>query len=106
MSDVMLHRDSGVGMAAASVHDDSHPGTLGVPEASRVPSVLAVTSEIPWPLNSGGHLRTFHLLRSISRQFRVRLVVPILSDQGDHIEALRSNGIAVHPVMVAPRAAW
>ena len=38
------------------------------------PSVLAVTSEVPWPLNSGGHLRTFHLLRTLARRFDVRLV--------------------------------
>ena len=38
----------------------THPevDTFGEP----VPSVLAVTSELPWPLNTGGHLRTFHLL--------------------------------------------
>ena len=40
------------------------------------PSVLAVTSEVPWPLNSGGHLRTFHLLRTLTDRFDVRLVVP------------------------------
>ena len=27
-------------------------------------SILAVTSELPWPLNTGGHLRTFHILRA------------------------------------------
>ena len=42
----------------------------------RRPSVLAVTSEVPWPLNSGGHLRTFHLLRTLAQRFDVRLVVP------------------------------
>jgi len=37
-------------------------------------TLLAVTSEPPWPLNSGGHLRTYHLLRNLARVFRVTLV--------------------------------
>jgi polysaccharide biosynthesis protein PslH len=39
-------------------------------------SILAVTSEVPWPLDSGGHLRTFHLLRALASRMNVRLVVP------------------------------
>jgi glycosyltransferase involved in cell wall biosynthesis len=39
-------------------------------------SVLAVTSEPPWPLDSGGHLRTFHLLKTLASRFDVRLVTP------------------------------
>ena len=40
------------------------------------PSILAVTSELPWPLDCGGHLRTYHVLRSLAGRFDVRLVVP------------------------------
>ena len=40
-------------------------------------SILAVTSEPPWPLDSGGHLRSFHLLRTLASRFDVRLVAPV-----------------------------
>lgn len=40
------------------------------------PSLLAVTSEAPWPLDSGGHLRSYHLLRRLAGGFAVRLVAP------------------------------
>lgn len=69
-------------------------------------SVLAVTSEIPWPLNTGGHLRTFHLLRAVSRRFRLRLVVPVTPGQEETVEALREQGIDVRPVLVSDRTRW
>lgn len=75
-----------------------HPG--------RRPSVLAITSEIPWPLNTGGHLRTFHLLRALAEEFQVRLVAPAVKDQSQAIEALRASGIATVTAPVGPRAAW
>lgn len=40
------------------------------------PALLAVTSETPLPLNTGGHLRTYHLLRMLGTRFDVRLVAP------------------------------
>jgi glycosyltransferase involved in cell wall biosynthesis len=73
---------------------------------ARGPSVLAVTSELPWPLNTGGHLRTFHLLRALSREFRVRLVSAALAGEQLSIESLRGRGIAVCPAGVAPRVPW
>lgn len=39
-----------------------------------VSTILAVTSQLPWPLDSGGHIRSFHLLRALARRFDVRLV--------------------------------
>ena len=75
-----------------------HPG--------RRPFVLAITSEIPWPLNTGGHLRTFHLLRALAEEFRVRLVAPAGKDQSQAIEALRASGIATVTAPAGPRAAW
>ena len=52
------------------------------------PSLLAVTSEVPWPLSSGGHLRTYHLLLSLARRFDVRLVVPAALDEDKGLVAL------------------
>jgi len=66
-------------------------------------SILAVTSELPWPLNTGGHLRTFHVLRALSRHYRVRLVVPATSDPRTQVDALRDHGLDVIPVPVGAR---
>lgn len=73
---------------------------------SRPLSVLAVTSELPWPLNSGGHLRTFHLLRALARQHCVRLVCAVTAGQEEALAVLQENGIAVCPARVEPREAW
>ena len=69
-------------------------------------TILAVTSQVPWPLDSGGHLRTFHLLRSLAGLWPVRLVVPAPPGQGRALDALRAAGIDVRPVPVGPRRGW
>ena len=70
------------------------------------PSILAVTSQLPWPLNSGGHLRSFHLLRAMARRFQVRLVVPVVDGDESSIEPLLQQGITVCPVPVGARIQW
>jgi len=68
------------------------------------PSILAVTSELPWPLTAGGRLRTYHLLRQLAAEFRVRLVAGVPPDQRDHVDALAASGILVRPAFLPPRA--
>jgi glycosyltransferase involved in cell wall biosynthesis len=66
--------------------------------------VLAVTSEPPWPLDSGGRLRTFHLLRALSAQADVRLLCPVQPDQTSAVTALDgAGGFQLRPVFVGPR---
>jgi glycosyltransferase involved in cell wall biosynthesis len=67
------------------------------------PSLLAVTSELPWPLASGGHLRTYHLLASLSRRFDVRLVVPSTPDEAEARAALARGGIFARAVTIGSR---
>jgi glycosyltransferase involved in cell wall biosynthesis len=67
------------------------------------PSVLAVTSEVPWPLDSGGHLRSFHLLRTLTDRFDVRLVVPATGRDQAGRAALEAAGVSVHLVPVESR---
>jgi len=67
------------------------------------PLILAVTSEPPWPLDTGGRLRTFHLLRALGRGFRVRLVTPVTKGGEPLVEALGKQGIEVVPAPTAPR---
>src|SRR5690242_17965606 len=74
--------------------------------AGQVPSVLAVTSELPWPLNTGGHLRTFHLLQALARRLRVRLVTPVQAGEEEALEVLSVCGFAVTPASVGPRVGW
>lgn len=71
--------------------------------AGRSLSILAVSSEIPWPLDSGGHLRTFHLLRALGSRHRVRLVVPSTISDGAGVAALETHGVQVVSAPVAPR---
>jgi glycosyltransferase involved in cell wall biosynthesis len=66
-------------------------------------SLLAVTSEIPWPLDSGGHLRSYHLLRSLTSSFDVRLVVPSTTFNPSAAAALADAGIRVRIVQVPRR---
>jgi glycosyltransferase involved in cell wall biosynthesis len=71
-----------------------------VPDSPRAPSLLAITSQVPWPLTSGGHLRSFHLLRSLARRFRIRLVTTITPGQETAVAALRQQQIEVRPVVL------
>jgi glycosyltransferase involved in cell wall biosynthesis len=67
------------------------------------PSLLAVTSELPWPLDTGGHLRSFHLLHALAQDCRVRLVTAIGVEQMEHAETLEGFGIVVRAALVRPR---
>ena len=70
---------------------------------ARRTSVLAVTSELPWPLNTGGHIRSFHLLRSLAAQLDLRLVTGVDSLDDPGIARLEDEGIRVWPVESGPR---
>ncbi|HKB12343.1 MAG TPA: hypothetical protein VKD69_16890, partial [Vicinamibacterales bacterium] len=73
--------------------------------AGRTP-VLAVTSEPPWPLDSGGHLRTFHLLRALASRFDVRLVTPARgTDAESAASALAGEAVRPRIVRAARRSA-
>lgn len=67
------------------------------------PDVLVITSELPWPLNTGGHIRSFHILKALSANFNVRVVagVEVADDPG--LPALGRNGIRVVPAFQKKR---
>lgn len=67
--------------------------------------ILAVTSELPWPLDSGGHLRTFHLLTGLAASCDVHVVAGLRQDDEKGLAALRSAGLGVTPVRLEPRSA-
>lgn len=74
--------------------------------AQASPHILALTSELPWPLNTGGHLRTFHLLRALATRFPVRLVAGVRPGQADEALAVfRPLGISLRAVPL-PERSW
>jgi glycosyltransferase involved in cell wall biosynthesis len=66
-------------------------------------SVLSITSEIPWPLDTGGRIRTYHLQNALAQAFDLTVVVPVAPDQTKRIEGLSSSHIKFVPVPVKPR---
>src|SRR5262245_9142460 len=83
---------------------ESSAGAL--PSRSDRRSILAITSQIPWPLNCGGHLRSFHLLRAMAARFDVRLATTVTATQADGVAALEQQGIRLCPAWVGNRARW
>lgn len=82
------------------------PSPLSDVPIERPLSILALTSELPWPLNTGGHLRSYHLLRALARRFRVRLITGVLPGQELAVAAVRDSGIDVRPATIGPRFVW
>ena len=68
-------------------------------------SVLAVTSQPPWPLDRGGHLRSFHLIRALAGSCYVRLVAPTASFDAEACAALTQVLVDFRPVAVPERSA-
>lgn len=67
------------------------------------PKVLVVTSEIPWPLNTGGHLRTYHLMKALASECEVRLVTAVNSSNDPGIAALEEAGLKVRAAVTGVR---
>ena len=59
------------------------------------PDVLVITSELPWPLNTGGHIRSFHVLKALSKQFDVRGIAGVEMADDPGPQAHGRNGIRV-----------
>ena len=65
--------------------------------------VLAITSELPWPLDTGGHLRSFHLLSGLAESCDVNLVAGVSTDEHEGIDALRRTGLTITAVKIERR---
>lgn len=65
--------------------------------------VLAITSELPWPLNTGGHIRSFHLLRAVARRFDLRVIAGVETADHEGLAVMRDQGITVLPAVTGPR---
>lgn len=66
------------------------------------PTVAVITSELPWPLNTGGHLRTFHLLTALADQFDVKLLTSVSCPNDPGISVLEDHGLTVRVCCTRP----
>jgi polysaccharide biosynthesis protein PslH len=65
-------------------------------------SILAVTSEPPWPLDTGGHLRSYYLLAALAAKFDMRLVTG--SSAPPSLDRLEAAGIRTTCVTLPPHS--
>lgn len=71
-------------------------------------NVAFITSRVPYPLNLGGSIRTFHLLKAISQVHRVTLLTAVeTTDEESALTALRERipNLGVRAVKVPRRRA-
>ena len=68
----MVKRKSSVVDAMPAPSTDESESPTDSKHVTKALSILALTSEVPWPLNSGGHLRSYHMLRALGKRFRPR----------------------------------
>jgi glycosyltransferase involved in cell wall biosynthesis len=71
--------------------------------------IAFVTSRVPYPVNIGGHIRTFNLLKQISQGCPVTLFTTVAGDRdGEAALGLRRTlpGLTVSTLRVAPRSSW
>ncbi|HMO35707.1 MAG TPA: glycosyltransferase family 4 protein [Gemmatales bacterium] len=70
---------------------------------SRKISILSITSELPWPLDTGGKIRTYHLQHALAQEFHVRLIASVDTPDKKTLSHLEQKQIQVLPVQRARR---
>jgi hypothetical protein len=58
------------------------------------PTILFVSEKFPWPLDDGGQIRTFHVLKTLSTRFSVVLVA-LSPSSAEHEEPIRNLGVKI-----------
>ena len=61
---------------------------------NKIPTVLFVSEKFPWPLDDGGQIRTFQILKALSARFSVVLVA-LSPSSPEHEEPIRNLGVKV-----------
>jgi polysaccharide biosynthesis protein PslH len=70
------------------------PGDTKSVNTTRRPKLLFVSQQLPFPLNDGGNIRTYHILRSLAAAFDVTLVASSDNPKaGVELDKLISPGI-------------
>jgi glycosyltransferase involved in cell wall biosynthesis len=68
--------------------------------------LVCLTSGVPWPLNSGGKLRTYHLMESFARHCKTQVVFPVFSEASAQEALGQEFPFTARPVIVPPRTSW
>lgn len=55
------------------------------------PTVLFLTTELPYPADSGGRIKSFRLLEHLSKQYRVKLLCAFGSNRPDDVKGLKET---------------
>jgi glycosyltransferase involved in cell wall biosynthesis len=67
--------------------------------------ILFITERFPYPLDDGGNVRTFNILRGLAQQHDITLLATHISGVSDtHLSAVAQLGCAIRLVRVAPNA--
>lgn len=62
--------------------------------------ILALSARLPYPLDTGAKIRSFHILKALAEQHELTLLSFIGSSQEEvHVEALKEHGITVIAVL-------
>ena len=79
-------------------------------EAGDAASILFISEQLPWPKDSGGNLRTYHLLKALGRQYSVTLLTTARSAAAEAAgrEALAPvcRRVVVAPQLTMPAHSW
>jgi polysaccharide biosynthesis protein PslH len=66
--------------------------------------ILFVTEFLPWPINTGGRIRTFHLLQQAAYRHEVTLVTQAAPDDTVGCEMMRKTGARLYTVPLRRRS--
>jgi polysaccharide biosynthesis protein PslH len=85
-------------------HHKGQPGSyLSCDENTRL-RVLFITEFLPWPLTSGGRIRTFHILQQLALRHHVTLITQKAAQDSEGEERLRSMVSQLYAVDLKPRS--
>jgi glycosyltransferase involved in cell wall biosynthesis len=65
--------------------------------------VLFITEFLPWPLHTGGRIRTYHILRQVALRHDVTLVTQTLRGETAGEERIRALGVQLYSVPLQPQ---
>ena len=66
--------------------------------------LTCLTSGVPWPLNSGGKLRTYHMMQNFAGHCKTRVIFPVFTKDAAGDALGRGLPFAVEPVVVPERS--
>src|SRR5215475_4621015 len=85
-------------------HDRGAEDEFGANGQKRRLRVLFITEFLPWPLNTGGRIRTYHILRQIALRHEVTLVTQKSPGDTAGEECLRALGVRLYSISLKPQS--